>query len=76
MDKAYSLQLLGVRIRKLRLDQHMSQEKLAESSGLHRTYIGSIERGEQNVSFINLLRLANALNISLANLFADWDTSS
>jgi transcriptional regulator with XRE-family HTH domain len=46
----------------------MSQEKLAEISGLHRTYIGSLERGERNVALINIARLAAALDIDTADL--------
>lgn len=46
-----------------------SQETFADAAGLHRTYIGSIERGEQNVSIDNIERIAKALKISLAKLF-------
>ncbi|MBE6402242.1 MAG: helix-turn-helix transcriptional regulator [Lentisphaerae bacterium] len=55
----------GIRVRKLRIAQNLSQEVLAQKSDLHRTYIGGIERGERNVSLVNIQKIANALNISL-----------
>ena len=48
----------------------MSQEELADRAGLHRTYVGGIERGERNVSLVNIGRLADALGVSLATLMA------
>lgn len=59
----------GKRLRELRTAKGFSQESFADSVGLHRTYIGSIERGEQNVSIDNISKLAKALKISLAELF-------
>lgn len=53
----------GARVRSLRMDLGLSQEDLADRAGLHRTYIGSIERGERNVSLINLYVLAAALQV-------------
>ncbi len=75
MRKTYSLQdkallvKVGKRIRKLRLVIDLSQEKLAFKSGLDRTYIGSVERGERNISVINLNKVCAALDISIAELF-------
>ena len=54
---------LGEKLRKLRKKVGLSQEKLGFKSGLHRTYIGSIERGEQNVSIDNIHKLVKALKI-------------
>lgn len=59
----------GFKIRKLRNQMGVSQEKLAELCDLHRTYIGMIERGEKNVCLRNIQKLAIALNISLSDLF-------
>jgi len=49
----------------------MTQEQLAERCGLHRTFVGSVERGERNVSILNLRTIARALRVSLAELLAD-----
>lgn len=57
-------------MRELRHSQDISQEGLADRSGLHRTYVGGIERGERNVSFGNLLKLANALGVKPSELLA------
>jgi transcriptional regulator with XRE-family HTH domain len=59
----------GARVRQLRNDRGWSQEELADRAGLHRTYIGSIERGEQNISLANIEKLAATLGVSLAELF-------
>jgi transcriptional regulator with XRE-family HTH domain len=62
----------GRRIRQLRLASNLTQEALAARSGLHPTYIGGIERGERNVGFDNLLKIARALGEPPANLFAEF----
>ena len=58
----------GCRIRNLRVAQGMSQEVLAQKSGLHRTYIGGVERGERNISLINIEKIARALNLTLVDI--------
>lgn len=60
----------GSKVRAFRIKQGYSQETLADVAGLHRTYIGSIERGEQNVSIDNIAKLAKALRITVADLFS------
>ena len=67
MNRAY-LQTLGKNIKQLREAKGLSQEGLADISGLHRTYIGGIERGERNVSIINIARLAQALEVDASRL--------
>jgi transcriptional regulator with XRE-family HTH domain len=56
-------------IRRLREEQHITQEEAAERSGLHRTYYSGIERGVRNVSLVNIDRLAKGLRVSLPKLF-------
>ena len=60
---------IGARVRELRRAAEISQEELAARSGLHRNYVGSIERGERDVGTDALDRLAGALEISLAEFF-------
>ena len=59
---------LGDAIRALRELRGLSQEELAFKAGLHRTYIGSVERGERNLSLRNIVKIATTLNVSAANL--------
>ena len=59
----------GTRIKKLRVEKGLSQEKLAEISDLHRTYIGSLEAGKRNVSLENIKKLAIALECKISELF-------
>ena len=63
-----NLKKLGENIRVLRHQKGLSQEQLAELTGLHRTYIGGIERGERNVSILNLICLSNALDITVSKM--------
>jgi len=59
---------LGLAIKELRLKAGLSQEAFADEVGIDRSYIGGIERGEHNVAVINLMKIASALNITLAQL--------
>jgi transcriptional regulator with XRE-family HTH domain len=68
--ESQALLQLGDAVRSHRRAAELSQEALADRSGLHGTYIGGIERGERNASLINLLRLADALDVSAAELVA------
>ena len=62
-------QRFGKRVRELRESKGISQEELAFSAGMHRTYLGGIERGERNPSLKNISAIAQALQITLAELF-------
>ena len=57
------LHTFATNVKKYRLQQNLSQEKLAELSGLHRTYISSVEREQRNISIDNISKIANALKI-------------
>ena len=60
----------GERVRELRRVRGLSQEALAEHAGLHRTYVGSVERGERNISLDNIHALADALEVAAPDLLA------
>lgn len=59
---------LGNAIRNKRIKKSLSQEQLAEKAKLHRTYIGMVERAERNITVINLLKICQALDISMSEL--------
>lgn len=54
--------LFGQKVRELRLALGISQEALADQAGVHRTFMGSVERGERNISLENIVKIAKALN--------------
>lgn len=62
------LQEFGDRLRQARQDAGLSQEALAHQTGLHRTYVSSVERGERNIALLNICTLATALHIDAAVL--------
>ena len=59
----------GSRVRELRLARQLSQEELAERAGLHRNYVGGVERGERNIALVNIHRIAEALGVRPGELF-------
>lgn len=63
----------GKRIRQLRKKRKWSQEKMAEMSGMHWTYIGQVERGERNLTLQSIEAIAKALRMKIANLFRGID---
>ena len=72
MPKGISLRdVLAANLRRLRAAKGLSQESLAYLAGLHRTYIGSIERSERNVSIDNIERLARALGVEANELITN-----
>lgn len=65
------LKKVGKRIREIRQKKGLSQEVLAHEAGLDRSYVGSVERGERNISIINLHRIAKALDVEPFELLKD-----
>ena len=68
MAKKKILIAFGERVRQLRKEKGISQEELSFRADLHRTYIGMIERGEKNITLINIEKIAKALEISIDKL--------
>lgn len=71
LDDIRFLRKLGLRVRERRLSRGLTQAQLAEQCDLHRTFIGSVERGERNVSILNLRLIAKVLRVSPAELIGD-----
>lgn len=72
MDKAHRDEVkkqFGAQMRQLRKARKMSQEDVAYAAGLDRSYLGAIERGEKNVSLVNIHRIAEALQVGAGELF-------
>ena len=61
----------GKRVREERSRQGLSQEALAEKAGVHRTYIGMIERAEKNITLLNIQKIARAFGVSIASLVGE-----
>ena len=70
-DSKNQLKAFGLRVRKFREALDWSQDQLAEQADLHRTYISGLERGERNVSVLNILRLARALKTTPGKILDD-----
>ncbi len=62
---------IGLRIKELRKKEGISQQELSFGSGLDRTYITQVENGKRNISIVNIEKMANALNLSIKELFND-----
>lgn len=69
MEDQFFAKKIGGRIRFIRKQAGMSQEALADKSGLHTNYLGAIERGEKNVSVESIMKIARGLNVTLEELF-------
>ena len=67
-QKENPLEILGSNIRRLRHSKNLSQEEFAHQAKIDRSYVGQIERGERNLSFKNLLRIATALEVTASEL--------
>lgn len=66
-----TLMLIGDNIRKYRDKKGWSQEKLAFECNLHRTYIGAVERGERNITILNLIKIKDVLEVKLNQLYPE-----
>ncbi len=66
---------LGRAVRDARADLRISQEELGLRTGIHRNYVGGIERGERNPSIVTVAKLADALDVSMSELFAEVEAS-
>jgi transcriptional regulator with XRE-family HTH domain len=71
LKSASARQRFAQNLRRAREQRDLSQEALADAAGLHRTYVGSVERGERNISIDNIERLAIAVGHSPAELLED-----
>ena len=65
------LEKFGQKVREERLKQNLSQEQLAVKAGVHRTYIGMIERAEKNITLLNIKKLSKALSMSISKLLEE-----
>lgn len=69
MEKEPILLAFGQRVQELRKKRNLSQEQLADMAGVHRTYIGMVERAEKNITLRNTKKIAKALDVNIKELF-------
>lgn len=69
--KTRARELFARRVRELRIERGLSQDELADAAGLHRTYIGTVERGEQSIGVDNVEKIAKALKVPIMELFRE-----
>lgn len=70
-DDSNILQRIGAKIKELRIEKGLSQEELAEKSGVDRTFIGGLERGERNVSILTLCEIAKAFGVDITQFLSN-----
>lgn len=75
MDQAEIQRRFGARVRQLREAVGLSQEESAHQSGLDRSYVGQVERGERNISLFNIYKIANGIGVRPNDLFVDVNLS-
>lgn len=73
MPASKILQRFGTRIKELRKEKDLTQEKLADKSSLHYTYLGAVERGQKNISLKNIEKVAKGLGVSLSEFFSTFN---
>lgn len=76
MNKEDCTRRVGAGIRRIRERKKLSQEALAAQAGLHRNYIGNVERGERNPSLVILVRICSALKVPLSKLILEAEAST
>ena len=69
MEKEPILLAFGQRVQELRKKRNLSQEQLADMAGVHRTYIGMVQRAEKNITLRNIKKIAKALDVNIKELF-------
>lgn len=67
--------IFGKKVAEMRKMQHLSQEELADKCNIHRTYIGSIERGEKSPTLNTVEKIANGLNVDISIIFDNGETT-
>ena len=76
LDMTSTRQKFGRTVRRLRTDRGFSQESFADEIGVHRTFMGSVERGETNISLDNIARIAKGLRVTLSELFSELEAAT
>lgn len=76
MREETALSEFGKKVQYVRNERNISQEKLAELSELDRTYISSVERGQRNISILNIIKIADALGVTASSLLEDLGGSN
>jgi len=71
MDSKNIIEIFGENVQKYRKEKQISQEKLAELAGVHRTYVGMIERAEKNITLRNMEKIAKALDVKIKDLLVE-----
>lgn len=69
MAQANVLKKTGLRIKTLRMERHMTQERLSNDIGMAQSYLAEVENGKRNVSLVNIARIARGLGVQLSELF-------
>jgi len=73
LENQKKLKFLGKRIKEIRISKGMSQEYLADITGIHRTYVGMLERGEKNATIFSLEKISKSLEVPLSELLKDFE---
>jgi len=72
-NRVVDAKLFGVRVKEIRMKRGLSQQQLADLTGIHRNYLSGIETGARNACLVNILKLSTALRVAPRELFRPWD---